>query len=146
MVQIMIIRKTWFYKNLKLYLEVDILNPYHDKTPGSAKNKTKCISSTIPPLSSSLHYQLSMYLHHCSKLDSISSSACSESYTCFSRFPGRINGAVVASTVTTPTSRAVIKPAPVVAVGLKVLNKMQTHEVSLYFLLALFSVKTINSH
>lgn len=76
----------------------------------------------IPLLQSSLQHRVNMYLYHCSELDSVSSSACSETHTCLSRFPGRINSAVVACTVTTPTSRAVIKPAPVVVVRLQVLN------------------------
>lgn len=52
----MIIRKTWFYKNLKVYLEVDILLPYHDKTPGSEIKQSKMHMKYNIPTLSSLHY------------------------------------------------------------------------------------------
>ena len=110
-------RKTQFSENYTPFSNGNtVLITYQDCWFG--KKQMERHTWHIPLLQSSLWHRENMYLYHCSELDSVSSSACSETHTCLSRFPGRINSAVVAYTVTTPTSRAVIKPAPVVVVRL----------------------------
>lgn len=63
------------------------------------------------------------YLNHGVELHSVSPTTCSKTNAGLAGSPGRVYGAVVAGTVAAPASRTVIKPPPIIPIGLKVLTR-----------------------
>lgn len=65
----------------------------------------------------------SLYLHHCGELHRVAPPASSETNTSFSRFPSCVNSAIITCAIATPSARTIIKPSPIVAISLKVLER-----------------------
>lgn len=63
------------------------------------------------------------HLNHGVELYSVSPTASGETHAGLARSPGRVYGAVVTGAVAAPAAGPVIKPPPVIPIGLKVLMR-----------------------
>lgn len=82
----------------------------------------------------------SRYLHHGVELDSVSPAASSEADAGLSCPPGRVDGAVVTCTVAAPATWTVVKPTPVIPIGLQVLRWLRIKLITLLCSLLSYSL------